>query len=70
MRRCYAKYVENYHDFNITTEDIKMIIVFLMFSDSHTLPSERDCGSEAEDVGIDLVKNAFLEHCSHQKCNV
>ena len=55
----YAKNVKNNHDFYITIEDIKIFMRLLIFSGYHTLPSKRDYWSEAEDLEIGLLQNAF-----------
>lgn len=55
----YAKVQKNRHNFEVSREKITVFIGFLIFSGYHTLPSERDYWSDAEDLGIPVVKNAF-----------
>jgi hypothetical protein len=55
----YATEQKNKPLFQVTIEDIKICIGFLIFSGYHNLPSERDYWSDAEDLGVQLVKDAM-----------
>ena len=58
----YAKEVKNKLNFNVTKDEIKTFIGFLIFSGYHTLPSERDYWAEAEDLGVAIVKNSMTRN--------
>lgn len=55
----YARIQKNKHEFDVSVADLKVFIGFLLFSGYHTLPGERDYWSEEEDLGVNIVKNAF-----------
>jgi hypothetical protein len=54
----YAAEQKNKPTFSVEIEDIKIFIGFLIFSGYNRLPSERDYFSDAEDLGVQLVKDA------------
>jgi hypothetical protein len=53
----YAAEQKNKPTFSVEIEDIKIFIGFLIFSGYNRLPSERDYFSDAEDLGVQLVKD-------------
>jgi hypothetical protein len=55
----YAAEQKNKPTFSVEIEDIKIFIGFLIFSGYNRLPSERDYFSDAEDLGVQLVKDAM-----------
>jgi hypothetical protein len=55
----YAAEQKNKPTFSVEIEDIKIFIEFLIFSGYNRLPSERDYFSDAEDLGVQLVKDAM-----------
>ncbi|CAH1379281.1 unnamed protein product, partial [Tenebrio molitor] len=55
----YAAEQKNKPTFSVEIENIKIFIGFLIFSGYNRLPSERDYFSDAEDLGVQLVKDAM-----------
>ncbi|XP_035222261.1 piggyBac transposable element-derived protein 2-like [Stegodyphus dumicola] len=48
----YAHEMKNKLNYNVTKDQIKTFIGFLILSGYHTLPSERDYWAEADDLGV------------------
>ncbi|KFM60345.1 PiggyBac transposable element-derived protein 2, partial [Stegodyphus mimosarum] len=58
----YAHEMKNKLNYNVTKDEIKTFIGFLILSGYHTLPSERDYWAEADDLGVTIVKNAMTRN--------
>jgi hypothetical protein len=56
--RC-AKEYKSKINFSVHPDDVHMLIEFLIFTGYHKLSSERDCWSEDDDLGIQIVKDAM-----------
>jgi hypothetical protein len=55
----YAKEYKNKINFSVHPDDVRVLIGFLIFTRYHKLSSERDCWSEDDDLGIQIVKDAM-----------
>lgn len=55
----YATDVKNEHDFLTSADEIRVFLGILLLTGYHSNTCERDYWSDAEDLGITLVKNAM-----------
>ncbi|GFU75386.1 zinc finger protein [Trichonephila clavipes] len=54
----YATDVKNEHDYLTTANEMRVFIAIFLLTGYHSNVCERDYWSDAEDLGISLVKNA------------